>query len=76
MSNVQDPVDIPLYWLVDRDLYNGQITRVLVTAQGELARKPWDVTQNASGKDQSDFQGPILFPSPTPIRIPKDMGIV
>ena len=23
MSNVQNPVDIPLYWLVDRDPYNG-----------------------------------------------------
>ena len=23
VSNVQNPVDIPLYWLVDRDPYNG-----------------------------------------------------
>ena len=23
LSNVQNPVDIPLYWLVDRDPYNG-----------------------------------------------------
>ncbi len=23
MSNVQNPVDIPLYWLVNRDPYNG-----------------------------------------------------
>ncbi len=23
MSNVQNPVDIPLNWLVDRDPYNG-----------------------------------------------------
>ena len=23
LSNVQNPVDIPLYWLVNRDPYNG-----------------------------------------------------
>ena len=25
LSNVQNPVDIPLYWLVDRDPYNGSL---------------------------------------------------
>ena len=31
----QNPCDIPLYWLVNRDPYIRQITRVLVTAHVE-----------------------------------------
>ena len=33
LSNVQNPVDIPLYWLVDRDPYNGHFGSRVLSAQ-------------------------------------------